>query len=276
MAFFTTSDGRRLYYESTGTGPTLLCLSGLTRNCRDFDPLRPHLPELRLITMDYRGRGRSEFDPDHANYNVFREARDAVELLDLLGIPKTTVLGTSRGGLIAMVLAASHAGRLGGAILNDVGPEIDPAGIARIMEYLGQPPEHADLDSLARAMQQSAQAQFPGVPLAVWRRQAAAQYRAADGRLHLRYDANLRRAILEAAASETLPDMWLFFRALKALPLGLIHGANSDILNMDIIARMQTEHPKMAVVHVPDRGHVPFLDEAESLAMIRQILERST
>jgi pimeloyl-ACP methyl ester carboxylesterase len=277
MPRFTTDDGLSLHYEVTGPAdpgaPSLLCLAGLTRNCRDFDPLLPHLGEVRVIAMDYRGRGLSDHDPDYVNYNVIRERRDAVGLLDHLGIAQTTVLGTSRGGLIAMAMAAASPERLRGVILNDVGPEIHPVGIAKIMDYLGEPPKTRDYDSCARAMLAASQTQFPDVPFAVWRRQAEAQFVEAEGRLDLRYDPALRRAVLELAASDSAPDLWLFFDALHGLPLGLIHGVNSDVLHISTVAEMKRRRPDMIVAHVPNRGHVPFLDEPESLAIIRTILE---
>ncbi len=108
MAFFTSSDDRRLFFEDTGSGTPVLCLAGLTRNSKDFSFLTPHLGDMRVIAMDYRGRGRSDHDPDFMNYNVLRESQDAIELLDHIGLDRVNVIGTSRGGLIAMALAASH------------------------------------------------------------------------------------------------------------------------------------------------------------------------
>lgn len=272
MATFRTSDGLTLYYEVTGTGAPLLCLAGLTRNSRDFDPLRATLPDAQIITLDYRGRGLSEFDAESHNYNVLREGRDALELITHLGLDRVTLLGTSRGGLIGMALAASHPERLSGVILNDVGPEVSPHGLARIMDYLGEPPRQRDLDSAARHMQQDNAQAFPGVPFPVWRQQAEAQYRETDEGLALRYDPRLRHAILEQVASEKAPDLWLFFEALKTLPVGLLHGVNSDILLPETVAEMRRRHPGLIVAEVPDRGHVPFLDEPQSLEVIRAIL----
>jgi len=128
MPHFTTSDGLSLHYTDEGAGLPLLCLSGLTRDGRDFDYVAPHLDQVRLIRMDYRGRGQSEWG-DHSQYTIPVEARDAVELLDHLGLESAAVLGTSRGGLIAMLLAATARDRLTGVALNDIGPEIAPAGL---------------------------------------------------------------------------------------------------------------------------------------------------
>ena len=275
MPYFKTGDGLSLYFEDTGpkgSGQTLLCLAGLTRNCRDFDPLKPHFDNLRVIVMDYRGRGKSDYDPEYHNYNILREGRDAFELLDHLGVARTAVLGTSRGGLVAMAMAASDKARLTGVILNDVGPVVHSVGIAKIMEYLGVEPQAADYDSCAQSMFATMKGQFPDVPVEVWRRQAEAQFRQEDGALKLRYDAHLRRAILEGAASDSIPDLWLFFEALRGVPLGLIHGENSEVLHIDTVTDMKKRRPDMIVADIPNRGHVPFLDEPESLTVIRDIL----
>ena len=272
MTTFTADDGARIAYTDTGTGRPLLCLAGLTRNHSDFDYIAPHLPEgTRVIAMDYRGRGGSDWTGADS-YTIAREGADALNLLDHLGIATAPILGTSRGGLIAMELAASHAERLSGVILNDVGPELGAAGLARIMQYLGEPPQHPDFESAARAMQAEHAAEFPSVSLSVWRRQAEAQFRETETGLALRYDPRLRRAVLEQAASEKAPDLWLLFNALKSLPVGLLHGANSDILRPETVAEMRRRHPGLMVADVADRGHVPFLDEPQSLELIRAIL----
>ncbi|MCE8509690.1 alpha/beta hydrolase [Ruegeria pomeroyi] len=273
MANFTTTDGLRLFYEDEGQGKPLLCLAGLTRCSRDFEFLRPHVTDLRLIRLDYRGRGQSDYDPDYRNYNVLREAHDAIELLDHLGLDRVTVLGTSRGGMIAMALAASHPDRLAGVILNDVGPVIEPAGIARIMDYVGKKPVSKTHDQAALVLKQTMEPQFPGVPLSVWRKQAEIQYAATDSGLALRYDDGLHKALLDQAATGAIPDLWLFFDALRDIPTAVLRGANSDILGAGTVAEMHRRHPGLISAVVPDRGHVPFLDEPQSLDLIRRILE---
>ncbi|WP_298849727.1 alpha/beta hydrolase [uncultured Ruegeria sp.] len=275
MPDFTTSDGRRVYYEETGTGTPLLCLAGLTRNSGDFSFFAPHAVGLRMIAMDYRGRGRSEYDPDFMNYNIFRESHDAIELLDVLGIEKAVILGTSRGGLIAMALAASHPERLAGVILNDVGPVIEPSGIAKIMAYVGAQPSAKTYDEAAAVLKHVMEPQFPGVPLETWREQAENQYeKLADG-LKLRYDAALRNALIEQAASGATPDLWMFFEALRDIPTGVIRGANSDVLGVATLGEMHSRHPGLISVDVPDRGHVPFLNEPQSLDLIQKVLKNA-
>lgn len=273
MAFFTTSDDRRIYFEDTGAGLPVLCLAGLTRNSRDFSFLAPHVSDLRLITMDYRGRGNSDFDPDYMNYSVIRESLDAVELLDHLGLDRVVILGTSRGGLIAMALAASHPERLSGVILNDVGPVVEAAGIAKIMDYVGKPPVSETYDAAALALQHVMAPHFPGVSPDRWRQQVEFQYRQTGQGLALRYDPALRTALLEQAATGAPPDLWVLFDALRDIPTGAIRGANSDILGKETLIEMHNRHPDLMSAEIPDRGHVPFLDEPQSLDLIRKVLD---
>lgn len=272
---FKTSDGLSLHVEDAGSGKVLLCLPGLTRNTRDFDFVAPHLGDYRVIRMDYRGRGQSERDPEFANYNVVREARDVVELLDHLGIGKACVLGTSRGGLVAMALAALFGDRLGGAVLNDVGPVIAPEGIAFIMTYVGKRPPYRTYDEAAAALERIYSRSFTGVSPEVWQRMARVQYDETPDGLDLRYDPKLRDALLAQAEAGPAPDLWPWFEALKGRPVGVIRGANSDLLSTGTLAEMQARFPEMIVETVPGRGHVPFLDEPESLRVIRAVMERT-
>ncbi|EEE39141.1 hydrolase, alpha/beta fold family [Rhodobacteraceae bacterium KLH11] len=273
MAYFTASDGKRLYFEDTGDGQPLLCLAGLTRNSRDFAFVAPHLADLRLITMDYRGRGQSDHDPDFMNYNILREGLDAIELLDHLGLGKVILLGTSRGGLIAMALAASHPDRLAGVILNDIGPVIEPTGIGKIMDYVGKSPAAKSYDEAAHALQQMMEPQFPGVSLDIWRQQVQHQYHQTETKLELRYDSALRDALIQQAAAGPAPDLWPLFDALRDIPTGVIRGANSELFSAATLQEMHARHPGLISAEIPDRGHVPFLDEPQSLELIRNVLD---
>ena len=273
MAYFTSSDGKRLYFEDAGTGQPLLCLAGLTRNSRDFSFLAPHIADLRMITMDYRGRGQSDYDPDFMNYNILREGLDAVELLDHLEVDKVTLLGTSRGGLVAMALATSHPMRLAGVILNDIGPVVEPAGIAKIMDYVGNQPTAKSYDEAARTLHQIMEPQFPGVPLQTWRRQVEHQYVQSETGLGLRYDSALRDALIQQAAEGPVPDPWPLFEALREIPTGVIRGANSDIFGTGTLREMRSRHSGLISAEIADRGHVPFLDEPQSLDVIHKVLD---
>lgn len=279
MGGFTTSDGLRLHVEDAnndrGAGQPVLCLAGLTRNARDFDFVASHLDGVRLIRMDYRGRGQSDRAADFSTYNVGREMMDAVELLDHLGVDRATVLGTSRGGLVAMAMAATVPQRLAGVVLNDVGPVIEPGAIARIMDYVGRKPAFAGLDAAAQGLAAFYAAEFPGVPMDRWRQMAEAQYEVTETGLDLRYDPALRDALTAQAEAGPPPDLWPMFEALNPIPTGVIRGGNSDLLSRETVADMKARHPGLIAAEVPDRGHAPFLDEPESLALIRRILELS-
>ncbi|MDH5798286.1 MAG: alpha/beta hydrolase, partial [Paracoccaceae bacterium] len=152
MKHFKTFDGLNIAYQDEGEGLPVLCLSGLTRNSSDFDYVAPHLKGVRLIRTDYRGRGASDWDVKYKNYTIPVEARDVICLLDHLGIDRAAMLATSRGGLIAMALAATAKDRMIGVCLNDIGPVIDPSGLDRIMDYVGHRPRFATQEDMARAM----------------------------------------------------------------------------------------------------------------------------
>lgn len=273
MARFVTSDGLKLHYEDSGTGQPLLCLPGLTRNTRDFDFLAPHMSHLRFMAMDYRGRGQSDLAPDFTSYSVPREAQDVADLLDYLELDKVTLLGTSRGGLIAMALTAGYPDRVAGVILNDVGPVVSADGVARIMEYAGLTPQAKTLDAITDAIRTALEPQFPGLPQSVWLAKAAAQYRQTDAGLALRYDPRLRDALLAQIEAGPPPDLWPQFDSLAGRPLGVLRGANSDILAPATLTQMQARNPDLIAMTVPDRGHLPLLDEPESLALIHRILK---
>lgn len=278
MPRFTTSDGLSLHYEDAGQGPAVLCLAGLTRNSADFTWLARAMPGLRLIRMDYRGRGRSDWAEDFMSYNILREGQDAVELLDHLGLERVTLIGTSRGGLIAMALSVTHPGRLNGALLNDIGPEVAPEGLERIMDYVGKTPPFPDLDSAAQALKAGNEAAFPGVPLDRWREQAEFMWveRPDEGGIGLRYDPRLRDAMIGQAGGGEAPDLWQLFDGLKGLPLASVRGVNSDLFRSETQGKMADRHPGMIAAVVPARGHVPFLDEPEALAAVRALMDKVT
>lgn len=269
MAFFQTSDGLKLHYTDEGEGLPLLCLSGLTRTGGDFDYVAPHLPNVRLIRMDYRGRGQSEWG-DHTTYSIPVEARDAVELLDHLGVDKAAVLGTSRGGLIAMMLAATVKDRLTGVALNDIGPELDTEGLEVIMGYLGRNPTWKTWEEAAEARPKVMKG-FANVPAERWMTEVKRLYRETPEGLAITYDPKLRDAILDGA-TQPAPDLWPLFDAFAGLPLCTIRGANSDLLSSETLAKMQAKRPDMIAATVPDRAHIPFLDEPEALDALNRWL----
>ncbi|WP_425040820.1 alpha/beta fold hydrolase [Primorskyibacter sp. S187A] len=270
MPRFTTSDGLSLYYTDDGDGVPLLCLSGLTRDGRDFDYVAPHLEGCRIIRLDYRGRGKSDHAP-YQTYTIPREGQDALELLAHLGLSQVALLGTSRGGLIAMGLAATVPDVLLGVALNDIGPELDPAGLTAIMGFLGKPPIYKDLEEAAAA-RPDVMAGFANVPPERWRAEVEKFFDVTSEGLQLTYDPALRKAVEEAGA-QPMPDLWPFFDALAGKPLAIIRGANSDLLSQATLDEMCRRRPDAISAIVADRGHVPFLDEPEALSALRLWLE---
>jgi pimeloyl-ACP methyl ester carboxylesterase len=273
MQFLTTPDGTRLAYRDEGAGLPLLCLPGLTRTMADFDYLLPHLPPLRLIRIDYRGRGASQWSGAES-YTVPQEAADALALLDHLGVAQAAVLGTSRGGLIAMWLAAIAKDRLLGVALNDIGPVIEQSGLARIFDYLSRNPAAKTHAALAEALP-GVMPGFTDVPASRWLEEAQKHYATGPRGLQITYDPALRDAFLAAFKGE-LPTAWPLFEAMAGLPLALIRGANSDLLSAETAAEMRRRRPDMIFADVPGRAHIPFLDEAESLAVLHQWLGAMT
>ena len=275
--FFTTRDGLRLAFDDRGRGHPLLCLAGLTRNMADFASVAEAFGgQARIIRLDSRGRGQSAFDPDYRNYTVAQEAADALALLDHLGLERASILGTSRGGLIAMVIAATAPDRLAGVILNDVGPVVAREGLSDIFGYIGFRPVYADYEDAAEKLPEAmAPSGFSHVPPARWRAFAEALYIERPDGLDLRYDPALRTAILEQAEGGELPEIWPLFEALAPRPAALIRGANSHLLSAETAAEMRRRMPEMLFAEVPDRGHVPFLDEPEALTVFDALMARA-
>lgn len=271
MPFFKSDDDLDLFYTDEGDGLPVIALAGLTRNVADFEYVAPHLP-VRLIRMDYRGRGRSEWG-DHLSYTIPQEARDAVALMDHLGIEKAAILGTSRGGLIGMVLAASAKDRLLGIALNDIGPEIADAGMDAIKGYLGVKPPQKSLQEAA-AFRAKHWRRFEDVPMERWLTEVTHHYRETSDGLELRYDQMLREAVLNTDGP--LPDLWPLFDQLDGLPTALVRGANSDLLTKACADEMAKRRPDMIRVDVDGRGHVPFLDEPQALDALHRWLELMT
>ncbi len=266
MPRFAAPDGTLLHYADAGpesaAGVPILCLSGLTRNGTDFDYVAPHMADRRLVRLDYRGRGRSDWaDPE--TYDIATEARDALALLDHLDIGRAAILGTSRGGLIAMLLAATAKDRLAGVCLVDIGPEIAAKGLDAIRGYVGRNPAATDHAAAARSMAVRMTG-FDGVPHERWLEEARKHYVQTPDGLRITYDPGLARTLEPPDGPP--PDLWPLFDALDGLPLGLIRGANSDLLAGATADEMRRRRPDMVFADVPDRGHVPFLDEPAALA----------
>lgn len=274
---FTSQDGLRLYYRDYGDaaapGMPLLCLAGLTRNSRDFDGLaRREAARRRVLAPDYRGRGRSAYDPEWRHYEPTRYVGDIGHLLAVAGVRRCVVFGTSLGGLLAMGMGAAHPTALAGVVLNDIGPELDPRGVARIGDYVGQTPTLPDLDTGARHLKGLLGPAFPDYDDARWRSEAAKDFIVRpDGSLAVDYDPALARALRHPG--NAMRDLWPLFRSLARVPVLALRGELSDLLSEATFRRMAEEHPRLTAVTVPGRGHVPNLDEPEAVRAIERFLQ---
>lgn len=270
--YFSAADGTKLAYLDAGEASALpiLCLSGLTRSKEDFNPAMPALQGYRVIRMDYRGRGESGYS-GALTYSVAQEAADALALLDHLGLEKVGLIGTSRGGLIGLYLAAVAKHCLRGLCLVDIGPELAPTGLARIGEGLGRRPTARSLAEMAALLPQSNPG-FAHVPAADWQAMAARLYRETPEGLTLRYDPALAESFAASLAAPPV-DAWPLWTATEGLPLALIRGANSDLLSAETAAQMRALRPDLIFANVPDRAHVPFLNEPEAQHVLRLWLE---
>ena len=275
--YVESADGLRLFcrdYSGPSGAPPVLCLHGLTRNGRDFSSLAARISEQRrVICPDLRGRGKSDYDPDWRNYHPGKYAEDLWRLLDALAIEKAVAVGTSLGGWMAMVLNHQQPGRIAAAVLNDIGPEADPAGIARIMASAGRLER---VDTLEQAMEQARSVYsiaYPDWNDEQWRVYTESTYRQLDdGFFDLNFDRNIGHAAREGVAGLEI-DPWAMFDDLAGVPTLLVHGALSDILTGPIIERMRQRKPDLQVVTVGNRGHAPLLDEQEATNAIKTFLE---
>ncbi|TKZ22594.1 alpha/beta hydrolase [Shimia litoralis] len=269
MPRFTTSDGLSLHYTDHGQGPALLCLPGLTRNASDFDYVMPHLTGMRVICPDYRGRGQSDWTEDYGTYSIPQETQDVIALLDHLGIDRAAILGTSRGGLIALTLAALVPDRVAGVCFVDIGPVIETDGLATILGFIGLNPIWKTLDEAAEVFGSRIQG-FDNVPASRWREEVEKHFVPTSSGLKINYDPKLRDAVLESYDPDApAMDLWPLFDALATAPVAAIRGANSDLMSAQTLQDMQNRRPDMVAATIPDRGHVPFLDEDASVAVIK-------
>jgi len=264
----------REYGSRIAKGTPVLCLPGLTRNAKDFDAIATLLSaDRRVIALDARGRGRSDYDPNYRNYNLVTEVGDILSLISAEFDRPCIILGTSRGGLAAMILCGVRPSMIAGVVLNDIGPVLEAKGLERIMDYLGIVPAPLEnWDDAVAAMKVGNLADFPDLSDSQWRAWAERTFRMEDGKPVLDYDLNLRQAVLDSAGP--IPEMWPQFRAMQDIPTLVLRGENSDLLSQKTVEEMRRAKPDMTAVKVKDRGHVPFLDEPESLAAIRKLIDR--
>jgi pimeloyl-ACP methyl ester carboxylesterase len=273
--FITAQDGLKLHVREYGSRTTaglpVVCLPGLSRNSADFHVLAMELVRdqtRRVLALDYRGRGRADHDPNPANYNPAVEAGDVLAVLTALGVQAAVFVATSRGGILTMLLAALRPAIIAGAVLNDIGPVIEPAGLLRIKGYVGKLPKIESFEQAAETLQSLFGAQFPTLTRNDWLLEARRSFHQVNGRLQPTYDVALARALEGVPADGVLPPMWNQFDALGGVPLMVIRGENSDILTAQTVEAMRGRRKEMQVVEVPDQGHPPTLTDAGTIGRI--------
>lgn len=269
--YYASQDGLTLHARDYDPGPpatagrpVIVCLPGLTRNCRDFHPLAlalsrhresPH----RVVSIDYRGRGLSDWDKNPANYNLAVEADDVVTACKHLGLTRAIFIGTSRGGLIVHLLAELAPKLLLAVILNDIGPELESKGLMRIRDYLRTGELPATWREAVIALKMRHLLDFPALAEDDWREMAEAIFREVDDKIVPDFDPAIATQMRNIDFAQPLPDLWAQYSKLPAIPMMLVTGENSELISDTTIQRMETEHRGLSVVNARGQGHAPIL-----------------
>ena len=278
--FYTSRDGLRLYCRHYSAPQAsrrpVVCIPGLTRNARDFHPLATHLsdpanPHARdVYAVDLRGRGRSARDPNWQNYNVQMEMLDVLDLMTVSGLHRPAIIGTSRGGLIAMLMATARPASIGTVVLNDIGPVIERDGLTRIVAYTGRVPLPTSWREAATLVESMNKRYFPSVRANEWVSLARDWFDDVNGQPAHSYDQNLAKtmSLLDGPAA----TFWPQFEALSYVPTLAIRGALSDVLSDRTLHEMRVRHPRLETLVVPGQGHAPLLREPETCRAIADFI----
>jgi len=266
--FVAAQDGLRLHVREYGTasapGLPVVCLPGLARTAADFDELAPALangpPQRHVIAIDSRGRGHSDHDADHANYNCTVELGDIISVLFALGVGPAIIVGSSRGGILTMLLGAMHPTAIAGVVLHDVGPVMEAKGVARLKGYVGKLPHPRSYEEGADVLRRLMSAQFPKLTTEQWLGAAGRTWHFKHGAFKPAYDVGIANALAGIDIELPMPAMWNEFDALAGVPMLVIRGANSDILTVATVAAMRARRASMELIEIPDQGHAPLLE----------------
>jgi pimeloyl-ACP methyl ester carboxylesterase len=273
--FVTAQDGLRLHVRAYGARASralpVVCLPGLARTAADFDGLAPVLSSDRerlVFALDYRGRGKSDYDRNPANYNLQVELADLLAVLTALGIGRAAFVGTSRGGILIMLLAVARPTAIAGCVLNDIGPVIEPGGLMRIKSYVGKLPQPASFREAADILQRLSGCHFPKWGDAEWLAFARRTFKEANGHIVADYDARLATTLAGITPERPLPSLWKEFDALARVPVMVVRGTKSDILSQATVEAMRERRSSLDVVEVDDEGHAPRLTDPQTASRI--------
>jgi len=274
--FITAPDGLKLHlrvHGEPGAALPVVCLPGLTRNTADFDILAAALASdathpRQVFALDSRGRGLSDYDSNPANYNLAVELNDLLAVLTALEIGRAVFVGSSRGGLLTILLAVARPNAIAGAVLNDIGPVVEQLGLMRIKSYVGRTPEPRSYEDGAEVLRRLFGSQFPTESPAGWLAAAHRNWTSRHGRLVPAYDVQIAKTLDAVQPDQPLPALWKEFDALATHPVMVVRGANSDILSPATVEAMRAHCPSLVAVEVADQGHTPYLAEPDIIARI--------
>lgn len=279
---YTSFDGLRLYARHYGRPNTaarpVVCLAGLSRNSSDFHDIASYLSGDRshpreVFALDYRGRGRSDYARDWRDYSPLIELLDTLDFMALMSLHDAAVIGTSRGGIIAMLMAVVRPTMIGAAIINDIGPRIDTAGLARIMGYVGKVPLPSNWEEATELVRQINERFFTDMSDDDWEEFARQSFNDENGRPAPSYDARLAKALSQIDISQRMPEMWPYFDALNRVPVLVLRGENTDLLSVETFEEMKRRHPRLTGVTIPGQGHPPLLKDEFSMRVIGEFLK---
>ena len=273
--YLVVRDGLKLHYRDypgASDRPPILCLHGLTRNSRDFaDFAKRYSPAFRILALEFRGRADSDYDPLPMRYNPLTYAGDVLELLDQLSLDRAIFVGTSLGGLVTMTIAAMAPQRIAGTVLNDIGPDVDPGGIHRILSYVGKDRRFRSWDEAADAIASNYGAAFDRYTHDDWVKMAKRNCREVDGEIRFDYDMAIAEPFRTTGPTPHV-DLWPLFAVLASKPLLVVRGAKSDLLTADTVGKMREIASDAKFAVVDGVGHAPELNEPEAVAAIDAFL----